>query len=95
MAFENVLAISLLLLFFEASCSQNGCHRDNCTATNDIHLMEKIDASLKAELDLSTWNKQIRRLIKAEVRGERKRGNITLPQENTGKNAISVFNGMR
>jgi hypothetical protein len=40
--------------------------------------MEKIDASLKAELDLSTWNKQIRRLIKAEVRGERKRGNITL-----------------
>jgi hypothetical protein len=57
--------------------------------------MEKIDASLKAELDLSTWNKQIRRLIKAEVRGDRKRGNITLPQENTGKNAISVFNGMR
>lgn len=95
MAFENVLAISLLFLFFEESCSQNGCHGDNCTDTSDIHLMEKIDASLKAELDLSTWNKQIRRLIKAEVRGERKRGNITLPQENTGKNAISVFNGMR
>lgn len=46
----------------------NSCENDNCKATIDIPLITKLNAPVKAELDISGLTTQLKELTQNEVK---------------------------
>ena len=90
--------IKVFLVFFifcrfqNVPCLEHGCHGDNCTDIVDIELINELSASLKAELDISTLNRQIIRLAKKEVEKECQRLKVKWRQEHPRSTGINVIN---
>jgi hypothetical protein len=69
-------------VFNVRKCTGNNCDGDACVNTIDIPLVTKLNAPLKAELDISTLNTQLKTLIEQEVKREVKRAvSSTVTQE--------------
>ena len=68
---KKIVLLVLILFHFKMSSCADNCRGKNCTRnedTMDIPLTDKLEAPLKAELDIALLNKQLRRLIKREVK---------------------------
>jgi hypothetical protein len=78
----NMRLIFLIIVFNVRKCTGNNCDGDACVNTIDIPLVTKLNAPLKAELDISTLNTQLKTLIEQEVKREVKRAvSNTVTQE--------------
>lgn len=78
----NMRLIFLIIVFSVRKCTGNNCDGDACVNTIDIPLVTKLSAPLKAELDISTLNTQLKTLIEQEVKREVKRAvTSTVTQE--------------
>lgn len=64
----QVSAIVLLTLSIIANVCANPCGHDNCETTIDIPLITKLNAPLKAELDITSLTSQLKELIGKEVK---------------------------
>lgn len=64
----RVFAIVLLTLSIIANVCANACGHDNCETTIDIPLITKLNAPLKAELDITSLTSQLKELIGKEVK---------------------------
>ncbi|XP_063416435.1 fibrinogen-like protein 1 [Mytilus trossulus] len=62
---STLIIISILLTGYS---SDDSCENDNCSSSIDIPLVSKLNAPLKAELDISSLTKQLRAVIQKEVK---------------------------
>ncbi|XP_063408829.1 uncharacterized protein LOC134692308 [Mytilus trossulus] len=64
----RVSAIVLFSLFIIENVCANACGPENCETTIDIPLITKLNAPLKAELDITSLTSQLKELIGKEVK---------------------------
>lgn len=58
----------LISIFLNGYASADSCENDNCSSSIDIPLISKLNAPLKAELDITSLTKQLRELIRMVVK---------------------------
>ncbi|CAC5373778.1 Fibrinogen-like protein A,Ryncolin-4,Angiopoietin-related protein 7,Angiopoietin-related protein 1,Ficolin-3,Ficolin-1-B,Ficolin-2,Ryncolin-1,Tenascin-R,Fibrinogen-like protein 1,Tenascin-X,Fibrinogen C domain-containing protein 1-A,Tenascin-N,Ryncolin-3,Fibrinogen C domain-containing protein 1,Ryncolin-2,Techylectin-5B,Angiopoietin-related protein 2,Microfibril-associated glycoprotein 4,Ficolin-1-A,Ficolin-1,Fibrinogen C domain-containing protein 1-B,Angiopoietin-4 [Mytilus coruscus] len=58
----------LISIFLNGNARADSCENDNCSASIDIPLISKLNAPLKAELDITSLTKQLKELIQKEVK---------------------------
>ena len=63
-----MITVTVVLVLSLNLCCGRDCTGDNCNNTVDIPLIDKLNAPLKAELDISKLNKQLKELISQEVK---------------------------
>ncbi|CAG2214821.1 unnamed protein product [Mytilus edulis] len=63
----RLFQLILMLLYISITCSTTSCDEGNCKRSVDIPLITKLDAPLKAELDITSLTDQLTALVKREV----------------------------
>ena len=93
LSYHQVFLVFFIFCRFQSvSCLEHGCHEDNCTNIVDIAIINKLRASLKAELDISTLNRHIIKLVKKEVEKECQRLNVEWTQEHPRSTGLKIIN---
>ncbi|XP_052076611.1 uncharacterized protein LOC127714582 [Mytilus californianus] len=58
----------LINFFLNGYASADSCKNDNCSSSIDIPLISKLNTPLKAELDITSLTKQLRELIRMQIK---------------------------